>query len=245
MRSLVIITDVTRMQGRNICIAGYCPDGSCVRPEFRQGRPDEDWLRMRCGKVIHPFVEVELDLLRNVPHPPHTEDWYIDPRHCVYRRSLAPADRQHFLENLDDGSVKQIFGAEIHRGPGWYVKANEGNRSLGTICPRRIHEISCFMKDQQKWDYRIEFTDRNGDRYRLMITDLALRYYLDDARSQGKSPREAAQTLLKHLQIARTYLRIGLARGGWTKYPGCCFLQINGIYSFPDYLGGRNFSDFI
>jgi hypothetical protein len=40
------------------------------------------------------------------------------------------------------------------------------------------------------------------------------------------------------------YLRIGLARG-WEKYPDRCYLQVTGIYSFPDYLGGKTLCDFV
>jgi len=42
---------------------------------------------------------------------------------------------------------------------------------------------------------------------------------------------------------SEVFLRIGLARG-WDMYPDRCFLQITGIYSFPDYLDGRTFADF-
>lgn len=43
---------------------------------------------------------------------------------------------------------------------------------------------------------------------------------------------------------SQVYLRIGLARG-WKKYPDRCFLQITGVYTFPDYLDGKIFADFI
>jgi hypothetical protein len=39
------------------------------------------------------------------------------------------------------------------------------------------------------------------------------------------------------------YLRIGLARG-WDEQPDRCYLQITGIYTFPDYLAGKTFDDF-
>jgi len=34
-----------------------------------------------------------------------------------------------------------------------------------------------------------------------------------------------------------------LARG-WERYPDRCYVQITGVYSFPDYLSGRCFADF-
>ena len=47
--------------------------------------------------------------------------------------------------------------------------------------------------------------------------------------------------LLGKLREAEVYLRLGLARA----YPkNQCYLQVTGVYSFPDYLDGRNFADF-
>jgi hypothetical protein len=54
---------------------------------------------------------------------------------------------------------------------------------------------------------------------------------------------EAAKRLTAALQSAQVFLRIGLARG-WEKFPDRCYLQVTGVYSFPDYLGGRCFADF-
>ena len=47
------------------------------------------------------------------------------------------------------------------------------------------------------------------------------------------------------LQERMVFLRIGLARPTWEIHPHCCFLQINAVYSFPDYLDGRCFVDFL
>jgi hypothetical protein len=43
------------------------------------------------------------------------------------------------------------------------------------------------------------------------------------------------------------YLRIGLARHWHPDHEqpkNRCYLQITGVYTFPDYLGGRCFADF-
>lgn len=52
----------------------------------------------------------------------------------------------------------------------------------------------------------------------------------------------AAQSVTEDLQKSEIILRIGLARN-WRKYPDRCYLQVTGIYSFPDYLSGRIWSD--
>ena len=99
-------------------------------------------------------------------------------------------------------------------------------------------------KEGQKWDYRIVFEDQSAQRYRLRVTDLAFRCYLDHCRTQlGQSPSAISDGLLELFNQAATFLRIGLARH-WERFPDRCYLQITGVYSFPDYLEGRCFADF-
>ena len=43
------------------------------------------------------------------------------------------------------------------------------------------------------------------------------------------------------LKSRKVYLRLGLARG-WHKYPDRCYIQITGVYTFPDYLEGHTFA---
>ena len=75
-----------------------------------------------------------------------------------------------------------------------------------------------------------------------MVTDLAWRYYCDRRRDEGTSPQAIARALATALRSRQVYLRIGLARG-WDKFPDRCYLQITGVYTFPDYLEGRTFAD--
>ena len=76
------------------------------------------------------------------------------------------------------------------------------------------------------------------------MTDLAFRHYLTHLVTvEGRSPEECAAELTATLQTTRVYVRIGLARR-WERFPERCYLQITGVYSFPDYLGGRCFADF-
>ncbi len=94
-----------------------------------------------------------------------------------------------------------------------------------------------------RWDYRIEFTDGANQSYRLAVTDLAFRYFLDYRRTHDNLlPNAIAQIMTDSLQHATVFLRIGLTRGGYN--PERCHLQITGVYSFPDYLDGRCFADF-
>jgi hypothetical protein len=245
LKALVTITDVTRMGGQRVCIAGYLPDDTCVRLVFRWSNPTEEWLKGAEGGVIRPFAVVECDLQERDSQPPHTEDWIIDNTYRVNKGLLSPDQQEALLTRICDESVERIFGAAIHQGPGWYVKKGEGVRSLGTVKPRRVWEVFYNLNEKGKWEYRLAFSDQTGQRYKLAVTDLAFRYALDYLRVREKlSSLEAAQRLTTMLQKARVFLRIGLARP-WEEFPDRCYLQITGVYSFPDYLEGRCFADLV
>ena len=48
------------------------------------------------------------------------------------------------------------------------------------------------------------------------------------------------------LNAERTYLRIGLTRPRQLEhYPETCWTQVTGGYTFPDYLEGKTFADFL
>lgn len=254
MRTQLLITDLTRMQGNSICIAGVSVDGTCVRPELPRGRITESWLRVvppkhvrtwHVSQLIRPFVDVELDLRTPRPDPPHTEDWIVSPIYSyVTSDVLIPDVRDAVLASLDDGAVADIFGTEIHTGPGWYVLAGNGTRSLGTVVPQAVEHVDFGVRENGRYDYRLTFTDRAGCRYTLAVVDLAFRHYLRHLQAHEGHPVEECAAALTHtLRVNRVYLRIGLARG-WERYPDRCYLQITGVYSFPDYLGGRCFADF-
>jgi hypothetical protein len=128
-------------------------------------------------------------------------------------------------------------------GPGFFVLDCQGERSLGTIYPKEINEVIYEASEEtEAWDYRIKFQDDSGQIYRLKITDLSWQYFCHSLRSETHEPKRIASELSQTLRDRRVYLRIGLSRG-WNKYPERCFLQVNGVYTFPDYLEGRTFAD--
>ncbi len=243
MKVPVVITDLTRMQHGRVCIAAYRRDYTCVRPVV-PGGIHESWLFDHDRVVIRPFAVVELDLLEERPDPPHTEDWLFIPAHKVWLQQLPPERRWKILNRLEDPSVVSIFGADITHEQGWYVEAGSGDHSLGTIRPHHIHEVYYNVQENGKLRYALVFTDLSGQRYRLSVSDLAFRRYLDHLHIvRHMRERRAAHLVMNALSHAKVFLRIGLARG-WDKHPDRCYLQITGVYSMPDYLDGRCFADF-
>lgn len=249
MQKNVVITDVTRMRYGNVCIAGYTgyPGKlACVRPVSATGHIPEKWLNNGDKVIIRPFSKVKLDFLERPDlTPPHTEDHVIDLCSKPCESTLLSTDALlKLLERLNDGYVRDIFGARIIHYDGWYLKSGQGRRSLGTIEVADIEDVYYGTDfSGYRTDYRMAFSDGRAA-YRLAITDLGFRYYADSLSSQGWSNERISIYLTVMLSLAnRVFLRIGLARG-WRKHPDRCYLQITGVYSFPDYLGGRCFADF-
>jgi hypothetical protein len=241
MKTALIITDITKMRGDRICVAGYLPNKTCIRP-VTEGGLNIDILRENGELIIQPFAIVEFDLQSASKYcKPHTEDLLMHSLHRVKCSMLNSSQSEGFLSSIDNINVESIFGAAIYSGPGYYVKEGEGDCSLGTIGSPSIERISHASPS----GYRISFKDRCGKNYDLKVTDLTFWKYLDSLIHQARfSPEEAFKILKEKFETAEVYLRIGLARGDWAEFPGRCYLQITGVYSFPDYLEGLSLADF-
>jgi hypothetical protein len=241
--TLLVITDLTRMHRGMVCIAGYDKDLHCIRPILPPPGISEHQLLGPNGKpIIFPFAVIRLDLLDPHPEPPHTEDVYFFSSSPQFVR-LAK-DPQDLLERILFPDVSAIFEQPIQSDFGFYVREGQGPRSLGAIRPDAIAKVGYEPEPGGgAWDYRLAFTDARGDAYRLKITDLTWQYYCQSLRSEQRDPAKIALELTHLLQTRDVYLRIGLARG-WNEFPDRCYLQITGIYTFPDYLEGKTFASF-
>ena len=242
MKISLVITDVTRMQEGRVCIAGYDRHRKCIRPVLPPPGIHERTLYVNDCVVVFPFAVVEYDLLQPVPHPPHTEDYRYDPASIRFVERLDEKRKQVILTRTVFQSVQAIFEVPIYSDVGHYVMDGQGPRSLGTVQPQQVTQTIHELSPQGKWNYRLVFFDGEGVTYRLTVTDLAWRYYHDRQRQDGREPNEITRRLTRVLKSSQVYLRIGLARG-WEKYPDRCFIQITGVYTFPDYLEGRTFAD--
>ena len=243
MKQELVITDVTRMQEGRVCVAGYNRKRKCMRPVLPYTGIRESSLYVNEKPIVFPFAVVQYDLLEHLVKPPHTEDWRYDPASVRFVKRLTEKEKRETLTRLCDPNVSAIFGTPIVTAQGNYVLAGKGKRSLGTIQPSRILEVIYEQMDDA-WKYRLLFSDKKRQTWRLTITDLAWRYFCDLQRQVGKSPRKIASELISKLGSSQVYLRIGLARG-WKEHPDRCYLQITGVYTFPDYLEGRTFADFV
>jgi len=240
MKTQMVITDLTRMQRGRVCIAGYDKERRCIRPQLPPPGIPELSLEMDGQAIVYPFVVIELDLLEPRPQPPHTEDVNFDPYSMQYLRPAA--DREKILAWSLYDNVDAIFEQPVQNDHGFFVMCGQGPRSLGTIRPKAVVKVIYGPDDRGNWDYRLNFYDQTDTFYRLKIVDLTWHYYCDSLRGPESDPAAIAETLTQALRSSKVYLRIGLARG-WKEYPDRCYLQITGIYTFPDYLNGKTFLD--
>lgn len=249
MITRLIITDVTRMSNQRVCVAGVTETGVTIRPIFDYQELEEDWLFKDGQAIIRPFALVELDLQdRNLKlRPPHTEDWVVDPHFKRFLGLINVNERLKLLNQTLAPSVSQAFGAEIIHERGFFVNLNQGDCSLRTIRPNSIDFVD-HNQFNGEFKYRIGFTDQNRVSYALTVTDLSFRYFVDDLRERSKlSSYQLGLDLQRKLSQPNIFLRLGLGRA-W--HPDADhlrdrhYLQMNGVYTFPDYLDGKCFADF-
>lgn len=242
MKTELIITDVTRMQEPRVCIAGYDSRGRCIRPVLPPPGIHENSLYLKGQVVVSPFSVISFDLQNQISEPPHTEDWRYDPGSVSFIAKLGEKQKREELEKSLFPNVQAIFDVQILSQPGHYVLEGHGPRSLGTVRPRQVLEAS-YEEWDDKWKPRLSFVDNEAKSYRLTVTDLAWRYYCDSQRRANHSAGKISAMLTSELRSRQVYLRVGLARH-WEKHPDRCYLQLTGIYTFPDILEGKTFADF-
>jgi len=179
MKKDLIITDLTRMRGKRVCIFGIDEHLAGVRPELSHTGIDDDYA---FENSIEPFNVVEFNFAQKSKcKPPHTEDWEIDKSHKPrFIRRLSLEEKREFLERIKEKGIKNMFGANIHDNQ--YVNENEGNRSIGTIKTKNILSVEYSPKEGNKFNYRMKFLDQNNDEYNLPITDLIFRTHCDYLR---------------------------------------------------------------
>ena len=248
METRILITDLTAMGGDKVCIAGIDREWNTIRPVFSW--PDipirNDLYRGR-QVAIRPgaVVRMQLEPLAN-PDAPHVEDHLWTGSHRMRHAGILDNERwRNALQGLVERSARPLFGAELRalgRQRNRISLPGEATHSLATVRCARNLVFRLSEKDGGGFRYSLSFFDDKGEAYQnIPVTDLALRAWADDRLRQGDSPQSISAWLSGQLNAAQqVFLRLGLGR----EYEGKHWLQVNGLYSFPDWLNGRCFADF-
>ena len=244
MKQQLLITDFTRMRSGHVCVVGLDEQGRCIRPA--EPRIHEQLAKQDGKFCIYPSAIIEFDIFAPRPEPPHTEDHIFDLFSIRFLRRATAHEWQDRLKRSLSPNVAAIFEQPIQHEKGYFVADGTGARSVGTVRARGIVKAVYGPAnfDQGAWDYRLQFYDEAGQFYSLKITDLTWHLYCDAQRGPDRQPAEIAAELTRLLKSRKVLLRIGLSRG-WAEHRGRCYLQINGVYTSPDYLEGKTVADLI
>lgn len=239
------ITDISRMSPGFICVAGIDPTGRTIRPQYHTHRISDGWCCVD-GRFIRPFTRVALELETPRSIPPHTEDWYAVDEPPRILGDCTDGEKLELLKATCSNDITSIFDVEIQHvdGQGTFIYSNTGYRSLGTVHAQHVFGFQHRLFDGRR-DYRLHFIDQGGSEYRLKAVDITFQTYVDHLRVCHRfSTDEVEKFVDNHVFAHHTiYLRVGLARG-WANYPDRCYLQITGIYTYPDYLENRCFQEY-
>ena len=129
-----------------------------------------------------------------------------------------------------------------------WVRPGASTRSIATLS--RVTVVNVQLPE---WDgklkYRLSFKDDTGNVFDCPVSDLTFRELCYKRIKRDGHPRLTVSgeltSLLKNAN--RVYLRLGLARP-WRQSAVSeprCYLQVAGVYTFPDYLQGKTFADFL
>ncbi len=243
MRELIAITDVTEMWASEVCIAGVTPEFKCIRPVIEGGVQLWD-LYKDDTPIIFPGAKVWMDFSPAPITPPHIEDRTFDHQTIEYKDAFEGKHWETLLRKTSSESVQAIFDGNLQErrvAPGTHT------RSLGTISGVTILNLDVDTRYDRRTVLRMDFEDASGEVHtRFPVNDLAFRGMFARLIERGGTGSRAANSLMAKLNRAdRTYLRIGLARPTQIgDYPETCWVQVTGVYTFPAYLDGKNWSSF-
>jgi hypothetical protein len=247
----ILITDLTRMKEERVCIGGIDHKGNCIRPVLAY--PDtilESHLYINGEVAIRPRAVITLNLEEPRERKlPHSEDYiWIDPNQIECLRLTDEMTWQNVLQRTKSVDAESVFNTPLTKNK--YVSPGDGVRSLGTIKAKSIDSVGFYRQEigsDKRDKFTLNFTDASEQVFKqIPVTDLAFRYYLLDYVRRGWHPRRIRENLEIKLALAEVWLRLGLTRPyrKADNAPTWCYLQITGIYTFPDYLDGRCFADF-
>src|SRR4030042_2631374 len=246
MNKTIVITDLTKMQGDRVCIAGLDRDGKCIRPIIKRFGEDITRSHLYIGDklVIRPRAKVRFDFYPVRTAPPHIEDLGFDPATIRHEGFCDDSEWESILRASLSPSVADIYDGLLQK-PHW-VEPGARTRSLGTVTGVQVAGMS-FEQRGGKREYRASFVDGTGCRYdRVIINDLMFRAFADSKVTRLTSTVRAAREIENiMIGVEHLYLRLGLARPWLNANSGKkeCWMQVTGIHTFPDYLGGESGGD--
>ena len=209
----ILITDVTRMQGDRVCVAGV-RGKDAVR--LAEPAPTDSMLVSLGGLTPGDVVRVDARPVRRY-RSPHTEDHSWLPSTVTKMDSLDGARIHDRLAATALPSIAKAFGKVKYfstRGNPVFPP-DRGNRSLATVAARdiRIYQLGDGI--------RADFADAAGEWRMLPVEGLAIRAHFARCGTCSRSGE---------ISIPEALLRVGLTRPFKPDDQELgCFAQINSV----------------
>ncbi|GAB6141922.1 hypothetical protein JCM14076_26510 [Methylosoma difficile] len=224
----IIVTDLTRFSNEDIvCIAGIDIDtGECIRPLPYLPISECKRLNILPGAVLSgkfntcPTIEL-----------PHSED--MNYENLTFLGPCSDSEFKEILSASISQNIEQGFNVSLQNNQKHIPPESKPTKSIITISVNP-NQIEVVQDGFDKTKIKIHFTDSNLKSYRfLAITDYGFYHYAKNHYQTTNNYNEINSVIKNQDEV---FLRIGLGRlhisqqgikGYW--------LQVNGIYTFPDY----------
>lgn len=226
----IIITDLTKFANNDIvCIAGINPTSNeCIRPLPYISTNECRIQNILPGGILHGnFTLPQITA-------PHTEDRnYQGP--LSFKGPCTAESFISILKATESPNAENGFSIILQTGQKHIPANNTPNRSIITLSVNPW-DLSIVPDSYNPGKIKIIFSDKSGYEFRyLSITDLGFYNYAEN-NSNGNNFSTINDFIRSQKEI---YVRLGLSRlftspDGRTGY----WLQINGIYTFPEYFPG-------
>lgn len=244
-KKTLIITDVTKMSGNSVCIAGYDLTSKCIRPVLFRSQIKREHLFKNNSLIIYPGAKVNFEFIQKDPQPPHTEDYIFKEEFIEYEGKTTVKEWKEVLDCSAYHTFEELFPSLEDR----CVPPVAAGPSLGTLIPNDIPVVLCDDYNPQRPRPRMDIIDGAGISIKwIPINDLAFWSLFKNAVSKAKGNcNKATEILNKNLIEKKVYLRLGLTRPfAKPSEPDkkVCWLQVNGIHTFPD-LYYRDYAEWI
>lgn len=224
----IIITDLTRFSNRDIlCTAGVEADtGNCIRPmPYLEAEMCRN-LSVLPGSILTG----DFSIPQNV-EAPHVEN--MDYNNLEFNGQCSSTEFRGVLSDNAFDNIEDGFKVKLDERQKHITIEAKPVRSLITISiePDSIHIVQDGFKNTK---IKAHITDNSDKEYRFLpITDLGFQSYAENHHEEAGKYEELNDLLHNQEEV---FLRIGLshfheAPNGKAGY----WIQVNGIYSFPDY----------
>jgi len=220
----IVITDLTRFSNPEIvCIAGLdIETGECIRPLPYIQLSECTRLNILPGNVI----DGDFTKSSNIENP-HSEDCKYSGK--LKRVRIYESDEfQSILNSTLSPNISEGFNYPFPEKGKVILSQFKPSKSIITL-KMNTSNIEVVRDGFNEGKIRLHLLDNDGRRFSfLSITDLGFYNYAMKHFHDANFPNIINAFIRRQDSV---YLRVGLGR----EYQGGFWLQVNGIYTFPNY----------